>query len=281
MFYSLIPCTFKVPSLFNHKPKMKKLLLSLALSFATTLSFAAVNYQGFIPNKTLNLNDPALTFDLDGDMNDDITFNLTGSSSNYNLTVSGPNLQFAQGNGSHSSYPEQLFIGKIVDGSKTWSGLGGTETIASSSGRDLAGATEFFIGLRLKSGNNYFYGWLLMELTSNHELRIKGVAFETIVNSYIVVGYTGSTFLSDNELASNGDDQWKLYPSIVKDQLQIENSENLVKARVYSLDGSLILEQTLSTKDAQLELGHLKPGFYLLEAQNDKGSAIKQKIVKS
>lgn len=258
---------------------MKRLLPAflsiLAFSFS---SHAAIVYQDFNPDKVLKLNDPALSFDLDGDAANDITFNFTGSTSNYNVTVTGPELEFAKGTGTHSSYPELLFIAKIVDAQKNWGNLGATETIASTSGRDLVGNKEFFIGIRFKSGSNYFYGWMLMELKSNFELHIKSVAFETIFNSYIIVGNTGSALIGQDEFDTTP--TWTLYPTLVQDYLHIESEEILESVKVFSSNGAMVETENTESKMLELNLSSLKKGIYWIEAQNAKGIVFREKIVK-
>lgn len=259
---------------------MKRILpLVLGLITLSFASQAGIVYQNFIPNKVLKLNDPTLSFDLDGDATDDINFNLTGSNSNYNLTVDGPALEFARGSGNHSGYPELLFIAKIIDGNKNWGNLGATETIASTSGRDLAGAKEFFIGVRFKSGSNYFYGWILMEFKSNYELNIKSVAFETIFNSYILVGNTGSSLIGQAEYKAHNN--WELYPSLVKDQLNIDSEELIKSISIYNIQGQALKHYELHSNSAQLlDLADLRSGTYLLEARDHKGGIFRDRFIK-
>lgn len=258
---------------------MKRLLPALFSILAlSSASHAAIQYQNFNPDKVLKLNDPALAFDLDGDAVDDITFNLTGSASNYSLTVTGPDLEFALGSGTHSSYPELLFIAKIIDASKNWGALGATETIASSTGRDLAGNNEFFIGLRFKTGNNYFYGWMLMELKSNTELHIKSVAFETNFNSFITAGNTGSALIGQEEFDQNA--SWNLYPSIVDDKLRIESEEIIETVKIFSLSGLLMESFEGKTESIEIQLQDLQKGLYLIEARNAKGAVLSDRFLK-
>lgn len=254
---------------------MKKLItLAAALCFAFSSTQAAVIYNNFSPDLTMAFGS-TLSFDLDGDMNDDITFSTSGSgSSDYVINVSGSGLEFANQNGG-SVYTETLFIGKLVDAQKNW--VASNARIASAMGKDIAGSPEFFIGVRVAgSNNNYFYGWILVELKSNLELVVKSTAFETS-SPRIVVGNTGAVLLSQDELEAV---EFSVYPNRVDDILNLQSSEDLKEVILFSTNGSEVLRQSLNAQTARIQVAHLPKGMYLIKAQTIAGVVLEERILK-
>lgn len=252
-----------------------KNLFTLALS-AVLLSAplsATVVYNDFAPDLSMSFGS-TLSFDLDGDMNDDITFSTTGTGNgDYVINVSGSNLEFAaEQNG---NYTENLFIGKLVNASKNW--VANSIKLASAANKDIAGGNEFFIGVRVAgSNNNFFYGWILVELKSNLELVVKSTAFETS-QPQIVVGNTGAALLSEEEFTAT---EWSLFPTAVNDFLKIEASEDLSQVIVYKSNGAMVLNQSLASKTANLDLAHLPKGIYIIKAVTAKGSRLEERFTK-
>lgn len=255
---------------------MKKLVLSLALATFTLAQMqAVVVYNDFAPDLTMALGG-SLSFDLDGDMNDDITFTSTGTGgSDYVISASGTQVEFAAQGGGGMAYTETLFVGKLVDASKNWAA--GNARIASAANKDIAGGNEFYIGLRVVgNNNNYFYGWLLVEVKANQELVIKSSAFETS-NPKIVVGNTGAALLSTEEVEAT---EFKLFPNTVSEELQIEASETLSQVEIHNLSGQLVKVIALETKEASLNLSDLSKGTYLISIKTAKGELHQERFVK-
>lgn len=253
---------------------MKK-LITLALAICTLIpaAQATVVYTDFAPDKTMSFGS-TLSFDLDGDLNDDISFSTTGSgASDYVINVSGSNLEFAtQGGG---VYTESLFIGKIVDAGKNWTAS--IAHIASAAAKNIAGGNEFYIGVRVRgANNNFFYGWILMELKANLELVIKSTAFETNLPT-IVVGNTGAALLSQDE------QEWSelsFYPTQVLDEAKIESNVELSRVSVFNLAGDKVMEAQIEGKEYTLEVSHLPKGFYLIKVETQKAAVLEDKFLK-
>lgn len=253
---------------------MKKLItLALALCILIPAAQATVVYNDYTPDKTMSFGS-TLSFDLDGDLNDDITFSTSGSgASDYVITVTGTDLEFAAQAG--GIYTESLFIGKVVDAGKNWAAS--TARIASAGAKNIAGGKEFFIGVRVKgSNNNYFYGWILMELKSNLELVVKSTAFETSQNR-IVVGNTGSALLSQDEQEVS---ELSFYPTQVSDVAKIESNVELSKVIVYNQAGTKVLEAAIEGKEFTLEVAHLPKGIYLIKVETQKAEVLEDKFLK-
>jgi hypothetical protein len=257
---------------------MKQFLYSLM--FATGLvsySQAAIVYTNFNPDKVMTLADGSLSFDVDGDQMNDLTFSISGSgASDYVLDVSAPSIQFVKQNAS-ANYTESLFIGKIVDGGKPWSTAGSPLRLASAMNKDIAGANEFFIGLRFVSGSNYFYGWMLVELKSNLDFVVKSFAFDNSLNKAIVVGNTGAVLLSlDQEETID----FSFYPTAVNDFITISSSENIQAVSVLNSAGQKVAFDSPYSKELRLNLSNLTSGNYIIRVTLKDGSLQSERFVK-
>lgn len=250
---------------------MKKLVFSALLLFgAITNSQALVVYNDFAPDLTMALGG-TLSFDLDGDMNDDITFSSTGmGASDYVISATGATVEFASQGGA-TAYTESLFIGKVVNAAKTWST--GSTRIASAANKDIAGGKEFFIGLRVAGNNgNYFYGWLLLEVRSNYELVVKSSAFETNFPT-IVVGNTGAALLGLDE---NRAPEMNIFPTLAEDKISIETEAELDQIQVLDLSGKVVLE----AETKEIQVGDLPKGSYILNIYTLKGILVQERFIK-
>jgi hypothetical protein len=240
---------------------MKQFLYSLM--FATGLvsySQAAIVYTNFNPDKVMTLADGSLSFDVDGDQMNDLTFSISGSgASDYVLDVSAPSIQFVKQNAS-ANYTESLFIGKIVDGGKPWSTTGSPLRLASA-----------------MNGSNYFYGWMLVELKSNLDFVVKSFAFDNSLNKAIVVGNTGAVLLSlDQEETID----FSFYPTAVNDFITISSSENIQAVSVLNSAGQKVAFDSPYSKELRLNLSNLTSGNYIIRVTLKDGSLQSERFVK-
>tara|TARA_Y100001934_G_C12315101_1_gene756988 strand:+ start:258 stop:1031 length:774 start_codon:yes stop_codon:yes gene_type:complete len=256
---------------------MKRIsILASALMLWATSAQATIVYNNFNPDHTMTLSDGTLSFDLDGDMNDDITFAISGTgASNYVLSVTGPKLEFVVDQIANPSYTESLFIGKEVHSGKKWAA--NNVRIASSSNKDIAGNPEFFMGIRFVSGSNYFYGWALMELKSNLDLVIKSVAFDNSLNKSIVVGNTGAVLLSEKEVQEI---DWSIYPTVVENAFTIEASEELSSLEIWNTAGTLLKQEEINAMEARIDIADLPKGVYFIKVHSLKGELLENRLIK-
>lgn len=68
---------------------------------------------------------------------------------------------------------------------------------------------------------------------------------------------------------------FSVYPNPTNDNIHIQTQETLIKASLYNLMGSKIIE----TKNTSFSMAHLAKGIYLLEVETQQGKAT-QKIIK-
>ncbi len=259
---------------------MKKELLAICIAiFSLPALQASVVYQDFAPDKVFSIADGSLAFDLDGDMNNDITFNYSGSnSSDYDLSVSGPSLQFAVTN-NPTNHVELLFSAKVINANLNWSPVGNSVKVSTANTNDLAGGNEFFIGVRFRAtGGAFFYGWMLVELQSNLDFVIKSVAFENNLNKQIITGYTGAALLSQDELPSA---KWELAANLVQENLNLSCEQEITHVAIYRLDGSMIREEHAFDKNLSIGISDLADGLYLLQARNSSGQIYQERFLKN
>ena len=69
--------------------------------------------------------------------------------------------------------------------------------------------------------------------------------------------------------------QVKVYPNPTQDILMVENAQGDV-LRLYSMDGRLVVTQTVESGSAQVDMAELPTGNYLLLSGNQSFQVIKQ-----
>lgn len=78
----------------------------------------------------------------------------------------------------------------------------------------------------------------------------------------------------ENTQTNNGL-QVKVYPNPTQDVLMVENAQGDV-LRLYSMDGRLVVTQTVESGSAQVDMAELPTGNYLLLSGNQSFQVIKQ-----
>jgi len=89
------------------------------------------------------------------------------------------------------------------------------------------------------------------------------------------LGTSGDNYSSINEVSQN---DYKIYPNPVNDDLTIENRNEIERIDIYDLQGKLIIGYTKIFN--QLDLSDLKTGQYILRIQNKNGDRLTMKIIK-
>ena len=87
--------------------------------------------------------------------------------------------------------------------------------------------------------------------------------------------------LSGNNLLFESENHVKVYPNPTSSKIHIDSNLDLNRARLFNTLGSLVYDQVLETKPAQLDLSHLDPGFYIirLSTANSKQQDIQKSII--
>ena len=72
---------------------------------------------------------------------------------------------------------------------------------------------------------------------------------------------------------------WEAYPNPTKGELHIKSADNLTSVSVYDLSGKMLLNNSISGNEHDIQLNDLSSGVYLLEVASENGKSQKR-IVK-
>jgi PKD repeat protein len=83
-----------------------------------------------------------------------------------------------------------------------------------------------------------------------------------------------------NSIDESGEQQLKIYPQPAGSSLTIESKTNIIQLTISDLNGRVMLQQSLQTKNITLETGFLKQGIYLLMLQMEEGIVVRKITVR-
>ncbi|WP_417602543.1 T9SS type A sorting domain-containing protein [Owenweeksia hongkongensis] len=263
---------------------MKNYYYILMALFLTSNNLSAtIQYTDLTPDSTASVGTGNyLDIDINGNNNEDFTFTLNGiGASMYSIGISTTHDIYAIHAANNTYYAAALWAGYSFGSSSYVGGLWADYTknvkLDDNTNSPFKGAKERFIGFRLEDSGNYYYGWILVELTAGLELKIKSFAYEDVANTPILVGDTGSKFISLSESEVDG---VKLYPSIVSDYLNISSNSIINEIRIFSLIGTEVYTVSPNKSEVELNLSKLTSGQYILRLTNSNGQVSTQKFVR-
>lgn len=114
--------------------------------------------------------------------------------------------------------------------------------------------------LHLDANNNPLIasaGTPIATITTDIDCQLRNTVNPTIGADEISVGTLGTNNFALSE-------KIRFYPNPVKSILNIENDSPISKVEVFNLTGQAILNQTVNTKSAQINLSNLSSGIYLV-----------------
>jgi PKD repeat protein len=83
-----------------------------------------------------------------------------------------------------------------------------------------------------------------------------------------------------NSIDESGEQQLKIYPQPAGSSLTIESKTDIIQLTISDLNGRVMLQQSLQTKNITLETGFLKQGIYLLMLQMEEGIVVRKITVR-
>jgi hypothetical protein len=86
----------------------------------------------------------------------------------------------------------RLNAGDTVDSTRTFDGVGGFINNNGANNANWAAGTTGYLGLRLVSGGNTFYGWARISYNSDQSLTVYDFAYNNTPGTPIVAGDTGA-----------------------------------------------------------------------------------------
>lgn len=259
---------------------MKKttiLLGALSLSFLTT---GQIQYTAFTQDTVITSGIGGIDVDNDGFTDFDFSVNGFGASlfgvgiSTFN-EIAVDNLATFPNN----CFASYIFSGIQINGQYKWADFKRNTRLDDQSKKNFIGQGESFIGFRFDDGTDYFYGWIMLELTNNVTLRIKGFAMESSPNKPIIVGDTGSGVIGLEETPKQ---TFEMYPTNVVDNFNLEFSSNMQKIEIVNITGKVVYERVVhNVTQCTVPFASAPAGVYILNLTNNKGVRTSRKFVKS
>ena len=105
-------------------------------------------------------------------------------------------------------------------------------------------------------------------------LRFKGKMEVYVDNIYAFKGAPSAV----NEVKE--DQSFKIYPTVVSDNLIFESAENITKMSLYNTTGQLVKAINVNSDKTSVDLSSLKAGSYIISAQSVSGKVLSKRIVK-
>jgi hypothetical protein len=129
-----------------------------------------------------------------------------------------------------------------------------------------------YIGLRVMSGSDYYYGWIrvadmFFDAWSSTTLSISAYACE--INTEGCEDLQGQNNLAE------------IFPNPSKDMITIETTIPLKENNltIYNLNGQEIIRQRLKDIKTQIDLGNLPTGIYILKIDSEGGAFVKKVLI--
>lgn len=264
--------------------KTSTLFFSLALFLSATLAQGQITYKDLNPDVVVNIDIGTFNsekMDIDGDQSDDFNIISTNypSFSIWNVGIQqidtlNPKVEFLV---DKSIAPSQIGdhyvkilsandpIGPSADYSFDYPQIGDIYN------NHFLGQGPRYMGFRIRSGSDYKYGWMAVELsgTADYVLTIRELAYNNTVNTAINAS-SGSLGIDDQDLPQLLVD---VYPNPSADGLNIDCKEqcNLEEIKIYQTDGKLMYEANKPELPLAVPATEWESGHYIIHMRDSRG----------
>lgn len=193
-----------------------------------------------------------------------------------------------------SGYPLEMNLNELIDSNGSWRDTtnqtllrktyaGITYVLTSSSGNWMY-ATNGFLGLKIVSGTQTYYGWVRLNIgidvtPSLGTYRIIDYAYNTIPDQPILAGQTIATGIIENSFATS----INLFPNPASDHLTIvlPQTNEKVDVSIADITGKIIYSTTVSeTQKLDVNTEGFATGIYIVQIQSGEFIATKKLVVK-
>lgn len=247
----------------ENSDKNKRFTLILTLFILLIGTTAKAEFTEVIIDQTI-VGPGSVTQDIDGDGNDDFTFEIIELSAGvYVARVTSIGLSSFMDK-SVSGFPDALEFGEDVSGPFINGNgvLGMAETAAN-----FSGVGDKYLGVRIVSGGLSYLGWIKLSCNiSNDTLIIKTAGYNTNEGEQILAGQNNA----NSSIGDNGNSQIELtiFPNPCTDflKVKISNITDQVNYSIYNNAGSIVLADTYLTS---IDVSSLTSGVYYLEIKTD------------
>ena len=128
-------------------------------------------------------------------------------------------------------------------------------------GYNFKGTTDKYLGLRIKAGTSWKYGWIRLDVNQlERSMVLKDFAYETIAGKSIKAGETAPTLVEISD-----ENMIKISIQGQKIDVDLNTNTQFTRLFVYNLLGSKIIENTFYGNHFSGNFDALNPGLYLIE----------------
>lgn len=263
------------------KKTFQLFLLSLALTFKSLISMAAVVYTDIDPDTTIHADITTVVASYYLDINND-------NISDFEIRHFFPDsvnaaIEFCPLNGnevivSNNGYIKAMDVSSLINNAVNWESNPFPNYLNNEAGNggNWVGVIDKFLGLRIKISGQWHYGWCKVDVPTNASyFVVKGYAYEDTPNNAINAGDTGtSSSVLDNEL-----EKISIHPNPVKDYIIIKNTINSKIESIELFDLSGKLEKIYSVDNIKIDVSDFKKGIHILKIVTVDGIFTKKIII--
>jgi hypothetical protein len=237
------------------KRKLNTLLVVVAaLSLSSTSAVSQIN--SYAVDQVVTLTSGPYTIDVDGDGNDDYTFEILPLSASLNAArvIALGSAQVMDG--STFGYPDALNFGDAVSGPySSGNAVLGTDV---GGGGLFSGAGMKYLGLNFVVAGGNHLGWMSMEVAgTNDTIVLYDLGYNLNAGEGITAGQTVTIGTQEPNLTGIS-----IYPNPCESHLRIDwhNSNKPLSYAIFTLTGELVSNGSTST---QIDVALLAPGVYI------------------
>ncbi len=243
----------------------KKVAIALCVGFLffSTQSNAQIIYTDIVPDG--NPTNGGFNFDQLGA--NEINYDTAYNTLDYTWTAGGTNI-WANGNANAGwDVPKPLTAGTIIDANGNFIGQGDASMDDWGNVTPFPTNSDSYIGVRLKVGNNVYYGWMRV-MWNGSQFIFKDYAYESTPNKSIKAGEKAvPTSLSQVDLSN----QVEIFPNPTNSNISILNNTNTLinKAVIYDIYGHALTTIQINQTKQLIDVSHLSKGIYFISLYND------------
>ncbi len=168
-----------------------------------------------------------------------------------------------------------LPAGTLIGPASVWR-TGGNSGVLYSSSHNVLDGTTGFVGFRMQIGNDYYYGYMTIQVSSTSGVTLIEYVYSNKPNEPVTAGTNClNVGISKNEAINMP----VIYPNPSSHIIHIKNMDTKTISQLVIIDviGRKVLEQKENTSEIHIE--HLNKGMYLLQITSE-GKTYSSKFIK-
>lgn len=248
----------------------------LAISNAAN---AQIVYKDIDPDFVGTGNGTSYDLDLNNDGTTDFQINLTSNGNAFKLLMNASDANAIAGTSSNPyKYPFVLGLNDVIDDGLTWV-EGAYQTLATSGYfqnpyGEWFGATDGYLGVRLKMGISKFYGWIRMDVSEDGKtFTVKDFAYQSTADMEILAGDAGNVGITPVNAAG-----YTVFAANKNIHVQLPANNLSGDVTITNLIGQTIKAADINASVMKINMADQTPGIYLVTVRQD-GKVFTQKVV--